>query len=58
LLQRKVPVRPGDTPDALADRIHGQEHIAIVEASALMAKRIQLEIAEKQAKEKQAAGEI
>jgi len=41
LLQRKVPVLPGDTPDALADRIHEQEHIAIVEATALMAERIQ-----------------
>ena len=44
LLQRKVPVLPGDTPDALADRIHEQEHIAIVEATALMAERIQLQI--------------
>jgi phosphoribosylglycinamide formyltransferase-1 len=44
LLQRKVPVLPGDTPDALADRIHKQEHIAIVEAAALMVKRIQQQI--------------
>jgi phosphoribosylglycinamide formyltransferase-1 len=49
LLQRKVPVLTGDTPDALADRIHEQEHIAIVEATALMAERIQREMA-KQAK--------
>ena len=55
LLQRRVPVLPGDTPDALADRIHEQEHIAIVEATALMAKRIEQQIAEKQAKEKQQA---
>jgi phosphoribosylglycinamide formyltransferase-1 len=55
LLQRRVPVLPGDTPDTLADRIHEQEHIAIVEAAALMAKRIQAEIAEEQAKKKQAA---
>jgi phosphoribosylglycinamide formyltransferase-1 len=48
LLQRKVQVRPGDTPDTLADRIHGQEHIAIVEAAALMVKRIQVEIAGRQ----------
>jgi phosphoribosylglycinamide formyltransferase-1 len=47
LLQRRVPVLPGDTPDALADRIHEQEHIAIVEAAAVMAERIQPEIAEK-----------
>jgi len=40
LLQRKVPVLHGDTPDALAERIHEQEHIAIVEATALMAKRL------------------
>jgi len=45
LLQRKVPVLTGDTPDALADRIHEQEHIAIVEATALMAERIQREMA-------------
>ena len=44
LLQRKVPVLTGDTPDALADRIHEQEHIAIVEATALMAERIQREM--------------
>jgi phosphoribosylglycinamide formyltransferase-1 len=38
LLQRRVPVLPGDTPDALADRIHQEEHIAIVEAAALVAR--------------------
>ena len=32
LLQRKVPVLPGDTPETLARRIHTEEHIAIVEA--------------------------
>jgi len=32
LLQRKVPVLPGDTPESLAQRIHKEEHIAIVEA--------------------------
>jgi phosphoribosylglycinamide formyltransferase-1 len=32
LLQRRVPVLPGDTPDTLAERIHREEHIAIVEA--------------------------
>ncbi|MDR0877069.1 MAG: phosphoribosylglycinamide formyltransferase [Treponema sp.] len=40
ILQRKVPVMTGDTPDALADRIHDEEHIAITEAAALMAERI------------------
>jgi phosphoribosylglycinamide formyltransferase-1 len=32
ILQRKVPVLPDDTPDTLAERIHVEEHIAIVEA--------------------------
>jgi phosphoribosylglycinamide formyltransferase-1 len=41
LLQRRVPVLAGDTPDALADRIHEQEHIAIVEATALLAKHFE-----------------
>jgi phosphoribosylglycinamide formyltransferase-1 len=40
LLQRKVPVLPGDTPQSLADRIHHEEHIAIVEAAALMVRRL------------------
>jgi phosphoribosylglycinamide formyltransferase-1 len=39
LLQRKVPVFPGDTPDTLAERIHLEEHIAIVEAAGLMIER-------------------
>ena len=39
LLQRRVPVLPGDTPQTLAKRIHHEEHIAIVEAVALMAER-------------------
>ena len=55
ILQRKVPVLPGDTPDALADRIHAEEQIAIVDAVALMAERVQLEIAEKQEREKKQA---
>jgi phosphoribosylglycinamide formyltransferase-1 len=38
LLQRRVPVLPGDTPDTLAERIHHEEHIAIVEAAVLMVK--------------------
>jgi phosphoribosylglycinamide formyltransferase-1 len=40
LLQRRVPVQPGDTADTLAERIHHEEHIAIVEAAALMIKRL------------------
>jgi phosphoribosylglycinamide formyltransferase-1 len=41
LLQRRVPVLRGDTPDALADRIHEEEHIAIVKATVLLAKRFE-----------------
>jgi phosphoribosylglycinamide formyltransferase-1 len=40
LLQRKVPVLSGDTPDILAERIHKEEHIAIVEAVKIMVERI------------------
>jgi len=40
LLQRKVPVLSGDTPDTLAERIHEEEHIAIVEAVKIMVERI------------------
>ena len=40
LLQRKVPVLPGDTPDTLAERVHGEEHIAIVEGVGMMVKRL------------------
>jgi phosphoribosylglycinamide formyltransferase-1 len=40
LLQRKVPVLSGDTPDTLAERIHLEEHIAIVEAVKMMVERI------------------
>ena len=36
LLQRKVPVLPGDTPESLAERIHKEEHIAIVDGVKLM----------------------
>jgi phosphoribosylglycinamide formyltransferase-1 len=39
LLQRKVPVLPGDTPDSLAQRIHKEEHIALVEAVKIMAEK-------------------
>jgi phosphoribosylglycinamide formyltransferase-1 len=53
ILQRKVPVIHGDTPDALADRIHKQEHIAIVEATALMCVKIQKQITDNAEKQKQ-----
>ena len=36
LLQRKVPVLPDDNTESLAERIHKEEHIAIVEATVLM----------------------
>ena len=38
ILQRKVPVLPGDTPEVLAARILAEEHIAIVEAVKMMIK--------------------
>ncbi len=37
LLQKKVPVLPGDTPDTLYERIAPQEHQAIVEGVCLVA---------------------
>jgi phosphoribosylglycinamide formyltransferase-1 len=40
LLQRKVPVLSGDTPQTLAERIHKEEHIAIVEAVKMMVARL------------------
>ena len=40
LLQRKVPVLPNDTPQLLAERIHKEEHIAIVEAVKMMIERL------------------
>jgi phosphoribosylglycinamide formyltransferase-1 len=40
LLQRKVPVLPNDTTETLAERIHREEHIAIVEAVRMMVKRL------------------
>ena len=36
LLQRKVPVLLNDTPESLAERIHKEEHIAIVDGVKLM----------------------
>jgi phosphoribosylglycinamide formyltransferase-1 len=40
LLQRKVPVLLDDTPETLAERIHKEEHIAIVEAVKIMVTRL------------------
>ena len=40
LLQRKVPVLADDTPESLAERIHKEEHIAIVEAVKIMVNKI------------------
>ncbi|MDR2419567.1 MAG: phosphoribosylglycinamide formyltransferase [Treponema sp.] len=40
LLQRRVPVLAGDTAAALAERIHHEEYIAIVEGTALMVVQI------------------
>jgi phosphoribosylaminoimidazolecarboxamide formyltransferase/IMP cyclohydrolase len=40
LLSRRVPVLPGDTPQSLADRVHYEEHIAIVEAAAMMIENV------------------
>ena len=37
ILQRKVPVLPGDTPESLHARIQAQEHLAYPEAIALLA---------------------
>ena len=39
LLQRKIPVLPWESPASLAERIHREEHTAIVEAAAAMVKR-------------------
>jgi phosphoribosylglycinamide formyltransferase-1 len=40
LLQRKVPVMPGDTPETLAARISGEEHEAIVAGVRVLAERL------------------
>jgi phosphoribosylglycinamide formyltransferase-1 len=41
LIQRKVSVLPGDTGETLAERIHTEEHIAIVEAVRIMLTRME-----------------
>ena len=40
LLQREVPVLPGDTIESLAGRIAKEEHIAIVEAVKIMMEKV------------------
>jgi phosphoribosylglycinamide formyltransferase-1 len=40
LLQRRVPVLSGDSPESLAARISGEEHRAIVEGVRLLAERM------------------
>lgn len=40
LVQKKVPVLPGDTPDSLYARIAPEEHTAIVEGTILLAQRL------------------
>ncbi|MDR2797826.1 MAG: phosphoribosylglycinamide formyltransferase [Treponema sp.] len=43
LLQRRVPVLPGDSPQDLAERVHQAEQAAIVEAAAFLVSRIRQE---------------
>ncbi len=40
ILQRKVPVLPGDSPEDLAERIHHEEHTAIVDAAVILIKSL------------------
>ena len=40
LLQRKIPILLGDTAETVAERIHLEEHIAIVEAVKIMVQRL------------------
>ncbi|GHU59521.1 phosphoribosylglycinamide formyltransferase [Spirochaetia bacterium] len=40
LIRRAVPVLSGDTTDTLAERIHREEHIAIVDAAIMMIERL------------------
>lgn len=39
LVQRRVPVLPGDTPRALAEGVLAEEHLALVDAVALFVRR-------------------
>jgi phosphoribosylglycinamide formyltransferase-1 len=50
LLQRRIPVLKGDTPDSLSDRIHREEHIAIVEAAKMMAERFYQQLTRREAR--------
>lgn len=43
LIQKRVPVLPGDTPDSLAARIAGHEHEAIVEGVHALARKLDAE---------------
>jgi len=47
LLQRRIPVLHDDTPESLAERIHAEEHLAIVEAVAVLARRLECEMGKK-----------
>jgi phosphoribosylglycinamide formyltransferase-1 len=40
LIQRRVPVLAGDTAETLAERIHHEEHLAIVEGAVMMIERL------------------
>ena len=40
LIQKRVPVLPGETPDSLYERIAPEEHKAIVEGLIMLAKEI------------------
>jgi phosphoribosylglycinamide formyltransferase-1 len=50
LLQRRAPVLAGDSPASLAERIHHEEHTAIVEAAAMMAERLKFKAEEEYGK--------
>ncbi len=41
LVQKKVPVMPGDTPDSLYARIAPEEHEAMIEGTCILAKMIE-----------------
>lgn len=43
LLQKRLPVAPGDTAETLAEKIHREEHIAIVDGAVLMINRLSAE---------------
>ena len=42
ILQRRVHILATDSPESLAQRIHNEEHIAIVEAVQIMIERLQI----------------